>query len=203
MDFSVIPQKPDMAEVHRRIEESYEKWKAEVEARMGEYKDPFAPRASYSEKIQFVIDNGVDPNNYYYALYDVNGDGIEDLFLGSETDSFGTIYTMHEGKTYTVLSFGIDRYSYLCENGIVMHNDPMGSPDNYYFYKIGEVNGDGMDAQFIDSVGYDMWDETWVRTVDGYYGNREHITEEEAMDIIESYGCIVLDMKPISQYPMD
>ena len=203
MDFSVVPQKPDMEEAQRRIDESYAKWKAEEEARAAAYEDPFTPKASYAEKIQVVLDNGVDPDSFYYALYDVNGDGFEDLFLGSETDNFGSIYTMHNGETYMLLSFGMDRYSYLCENGVVMHNDPMGSPDNYFFYKIGEVTGDGMDSEFIDAVCYDEWEETWMRSVNGYYGSKEQITEAEAMEIIESYGRVELEMKPISEFPMN
>lgn len=203
MDFTIVPQKPDTAEANRRIEEAYIRWKAEQDAKIDEYEDPFTPKASYAEKIQIVLDNGVDPDSFYYALYDVNNDGIEDLFLGSEKDSFGSIYTMHNGQTYMLLSFGMDRYSYLCENGVVMHNDVEGNPNGYYFYKIGEVTGDGMDAEYMDTVSYDAWDETWMRSVNGYYGTEEKITEEEAMNIIESYGRVELDMKPISEYPMD
>lgn len=203
MDFSIVPQKPDMEEAQRLIDESYAKWREKQDVLMEAYENPFGPKFSYAEKIRFILDNGIDPDNYYYALYDVNGDGIEDLFLGSEKDSFGTIYTMYHGETYMLLSFGMDQYSYLCENGIILHNDLEGNPDSYYFYKIGEVTGDGMDAQYIDAVSYDLWAEIWTRTLNGYYGNEQMITEREAMDIIESYGRVDLDMKPISEFPMN
>ena len=203
MDFSVVPQKPDMEEAQRRIDESYAKWKSEQEAKMETYENPFAPKASYAEKIKFIMDNGVDPNNFYYALYDVNGDGVEDLFLGSETDSFGSVYTMYNDETYMLISFGMDDSSYLCENGVIMHNDMVANPNGYYFYKIGEVTGDGMEAEYIDAVAYDDWDECWKRVQGGYYEAGTEITEGEAMEIIESYGRVNLEMIPISQYPMN
>ena len=203
INFSMVPQKPDMEEANRRIEVAYSQWKAEQDAKIEEYEDPFVPKASYAEKIQTIIDNGVDPDKFYYGLYDVNSDGIEDLFLSSETESFGSVYTMYHEETYMLLSFGMDQNSYLCENGVIMHNDPEANPDGYYFYKIGEISGGGMDAKYIDAVVYDIWEESWIHGTDGYYGEEEKITEEEAFEIIESYGRVDLKMKPISEYPMD
>lgn len=205
MDFSIVPQKPDMEEAQRRIDESYAKWKAEEEAKAAaiDFEDVFTPKASYAEKIQAIIDNGTDPDNFYYMLHDINGDGIEDLFLGSETDSFGSIYTMYNGETYMLLSFGLDRYSYLCENGVILHNEPDFDPKLHSFYKIGTVTGDGLEAQYIDTVSYDAWEETWIRFTDGNYSARESISEEEAMNIIESYGRVELEMKPISEFSMN
>ena len=203
MDFTIIPQKPDMKEAQRRIDEAFVEWKAEQAALMETNDDPFAPKDSYAEKIQSVMDNGVDPNQFYYALYDVNGDGIEDLFLGGEQESFGAVYTMHNGVTYMLLSFGMDRYSYLCENGVVLHLDPVAGPHSYYYYRIGEVTGDGTEAKCVDAIRYNPQEKTWVRSVNGYYGDEERITEQEAMDIIEDYGRIDLEMKPISEFTKD
>lgn len=202
IDFTITTQKPDMAEANRRIQQAYEKEQTEADARMDEYEDPFKPKDSFAQKIQKVIENGASPDNYYYALYDVNADGIDDLLLGNGEESFGPIYTVHQGQTYMLLSFGMDKYSYLCENGIIMHNDKEGNPNGYYFYKIGEITGDGLEASMIDAVSYDDWDECWKRSLGGYYGTDVKITEEEAMKVIESYGRVNLEMKAIREYPM-
>lgn len=202
-DFTVAPVKPNVEEANRRVAEAYLEWKAEQDAMMEAYEDPFAPKASYAEKVQTVIDNGADPDGYYYALYDINKDGIEDLFLGSGPDSFGPVYTMYNSQTYMLLSFGLDRYSYLCENGVILHHDPEGNPKGYYYYKIGEVKGNGEDAAYIDAICYDSLAATWTRVKDGDYGNKERITHQEAMDIIEAYGSIDLNMKPISEFAMN
>ena len=110
---------------------------------------------------------------------------------------------MYNSQTYMLLSFGLDRYSYLCENGVILHHDPEGNPKGYYYYKIGEVKGNGEDAAYIDAICYDSLAATWTRVKDGDYGNKERITHQEAMDIIEAYGSIDLNMKPISEFAMN
>ena len=203
MDFSVVPRKPDMEEAQKLLDESFAQWEAEQEALMANYDDPFAPQPSYAAKIQKVIDNGADPDHYYYALYDVNGDGLEDLLLSCEKESFGPVYTMHNGETYTLVSFGMDRCSHLCENGIIMYNDPMFDSDIHTFYSIGEITGEGREAYIIDQVAYSEWNESWVQNIYGDTWDQKLISEEEAMDIIASYGRIELEMKPISEFPME
>ena len=203
MDFSLVPRKPDMEEAQKRLDESFAQWEAEQEALMANYDDPFVPQSSYAAKIQKVIDNGADPEHYYYALYDVNGDGIDDLFLSCEKDSFGPIYTMYNEETYGLSSFGMDRNSYLCENGIVMYNDPLFDSDLHTFYRIGAITGDGLESKIIDQIAYSEWDESWVRNIYGDTWDQVLISEEEAMEIIASYGRVELEMKPISEFPME
>lgn len=195
MDFSVVPRKPDMDDVEKKLEESFEEHKAEQEARMETetWEDPLA-YDTYEDRITYILENSVSPENYYFALLDVNGDGAEELLLGRE-DSFGTIRTMRDGKAYTLLSFGMDFGSYLCQDNIVMHNDSVGNPNYYAFYKL-----DGYEAKPIEQVGYDEWEEQWFREKNGEI---TYVTEEEAKDIIASYGRIEVEMTPISEYPFD
>ena len=203
MDFSVVPQKPDMTEAQKRLDESFAQWEAEQEALAANYDDPFAPQPSYAAKIQKVIANGADPDHYYYALYDVNSDGLEDLFLSCDKESFGPIYTMYNGETYSLCSFGMDRNSYLCENGVVMFHDQEFDPDLHTFYSIGDVKGDGSELRIIDQIAYSAWDESWVQNIYGDTWDQKLISEEEAMEIIASYGRVELDMKSISEFPME
>lgn len=203
IDFSVVPQKPDMEEAQKRLDESFARWEAEQEALMEAYDDPFAPQASYAAKIQKVIANGADPDNYYYALYDVNGDGMEDLILSCEQESFGPIYTMYNGETYSLLSFGMDCNSHLCENGVILFRDPHMNPNLHTFYSVGAVTGDESEAKIIDEIAYCKWDESWVRNIYGDTWDQVLISEEEAMEIIESYGRVKLELKPISEFPMN
>ena len=202
MDFSVVPQMPDIEEAQRQLDESFAKWEAEQEALLANYDDPFAPQTSYAVKVQKVIDNGADPEYYYFALYDINRDGVEELFLSCEKDSFGPIYTLYNGQTYTLLSFGTDYGSYLCENDIVLARNPL-NPCLYTFYSIGTVSGDATEVKIIDQIAFSTLDESWVRNIYGDTWGQELISEEEAMEIIASYSTVALEMKPISQFPTE
>lgn len=59
-----------------------------------------------------------------------------------------------------------------------------------------------MEAVMIDAVFYDEWDKCWKRSLNGYYGKEEVITKGEAMEIIESYGCVDFVMNPVALFPL-
>lgn len=101
-----------------------------------------------------------------------------------------------------LLSFGVDCSSYLCENGVVLSRDPV-NPNLYTFYSVGSVSGDGAEAKIIDQIAYSAWEKSWVRNLYGDTWEQVLISEEEAMEIIASYGTVDLKMMPISQYPIE
>lgn len=202
VDFTVVPQKPDMAEAQRRIDESFANWKAEQEALAATREDPWPTHNSYEEKIRFLLEKGDIADAYYYALWDVNDDGVEDLLLGHK-DSFGPIYTVYNGEVYGLLSFGMDQGSYLCNDNVILHHDKFANPNGYYFYKIGEVSENAWEIyQCIDEINYDEWEEQWYRILGGDDSTRTYLTEDEAMAVIESYGRVDPGVKPISEFPM-
>lgn len=191
LDFTVVPQKPDMEETGKKLEAAYQNHLAEQEARMETWVNPFAhDYSSYTEVAAYIMENSSSPENTYYALWDVNGDGTAEMLIGN-AHSFGSVKTIADGEVATLISNGTDAGYSLCENGIIVYQNG----DSYWYYEMNTV-----DYTCIDCVEYDAWDETWSRTKDGV---SEPISEEEAMAIIEGYGSINPGMKPITEFPMD
>ena len=189
MDFTVTPQKPDMERAKEELQASAEAYQKEQEA-----KKP-AEHDSYDSVIQTLLNNGVDPEEYDYALRDVTGDGVEEL-LGGKDGTFGWIRTMDGGKVTTICSRGMDFGFRLCEGNIVKYSEGNGESEHCYFLSFDPDAG--MFSPFL-YLGYDPWEEQWYRSEDGL--NKEYISREEFDRIVSGYKVIDIGMKPISEYP--
>lgn len=195
LDFTVVPRKPDMAETERRLEESRRAEQARKEALEGTV--PSIVRDSYANELRYLQEQGFCPENCYYALADVTGDGEAEFLMGGK-DSFGHIYTIQNGKVLSLLSFGMDTGCYLCRDNVVQHRDFVGEMKNYYFYKL-----DGGEVKYLDWVGYDMWEESWFRAPGGVDSGRVLLSEAEAMEIVDAYGIVDVELKPVTEYLSD
>ena len=130
---------------------------------------------------------------------DLDLDGSEEL-LRYRGDTLIQVCTVSpEGVISLMESYAL----FLCENGIIMFNDPLFDSDIHTFYSIGPVTGEGNESKIIDQIAYSEWDESWVRNIYGDTWDQVLISDEEAMEIIASYGRVKLDLKPISEFPMD
>lgn len=194
VDFSVTPQRPNMDIAKGKLEESFGAYQKEQEAKMETYIDAFKrDYKSYDDVIRFLLENGVDPDAYLYALRDITGDGVEELFLG-QGGSFGSIKTMVDGKPTTLWSNGTDQGFELCEGNILR----LTNGDSYCFMELDESSGQLV--EFL-SLGYDPWEESW------YYigsGNTQmnKISREEFDSMVASYPVMDIGMKPIRGYPL-
>lgn len=98
----------------------------------------------------------------YYALYDMNGDGIDECFFTSDpgteqtdTQGYYGIWTMVYGKPVRFADCGYRTHQYLCEDGMLRSEYSGGAEvSDIYYYAIGE---DGA-AEEVEFVGYD-WDD--------------------------------------------
>lgn len=193
LDFTVKPQKPDMSAVKEQLEASVKQHLAVEEAKRETWVNPFdRDYGSYADVISFMLENTEKPENVYYGLWDLTGDGEAELLLGC-AGSFGSAKTVVNGQVETLFSNGSDEGFLPCEDGVIFYQNG----DHYYFSKV-EMPGE---LVTIDYLGYDAWDECWYREKRGEDGAT--ISEEEAMAIIASYVRVPLDMKPICEYPMD
>lgn len=91
LDFTVKPRKPDVEATQRLLDESAARKQAEQEAY-----EATRPDDTYSGFILNRLEVLEHPENLYYYLLDVNGDGIEDLLLGY-LDSCETVWTIYDG----------------------------------------------------------------------------------------------------------
>lgn len=131
-----------------------------------------------------------------YCLYDLDGNGVEDLLLGYGDGSFHESYTMVDGQVTSLLS-GWSR-TWVCKDSI-LHCEadyPYPKTTNYSFQTCQFENGEFWPEtlDFITQKGDKWLTGEWVH---------EEITEEEAQAIIAKYPHLDLDFRPVLDYPME
>ena len=185
IDFSVKPQKPDMAEAVKLLEAADQAYQEEMEAKMAAMGDP-CHKDSYRELAEGL-------NMKTYKLTDLNGDGIEECLLKGDYDN-SALYTMKDGKTEYLLDGG--GVLYLCGDNVVERYEVIG--DEYYrmhsYYK---MEGDGIVQ--MERIVYDRANDQWGRSLDKDHVCEESLTKEQAESIIGSHVRIDVEMKPISE----
>lgn len=188
MDFYVCPAKPDM----QTVESAYleiEKKRAEEQERQENMPQSWE-KESYGEVLNMF------PWWDCFALRDITGDGAEELLIGMEEDRFFWGFTMEDGVTKSLIQTGNDLY--LCENGIIesfCENEEV-ILHRYYHVENGKCVP-------VDGVEYDKEARTWGKHLNADPWTDVEITEEEAMQIVNAYPRIPLEMKPVSEFPGD
>lgn len=189
-DFTVIPVRPDLKDTKERLEASFAAWKKEQDAMMATRVNPWPDYENYDDVIRFILE-GDHADTYLYALRDITGDGIEELFLG-RGGTFGSIKTVKDGKPDTLWSNGTDEGLELCEGNILRYTNG----DGYCFMKL---NRDGQFEQFL-SMGFDPWENSLYYMEDGYT-EMTYVSRMEYDAILAEYPVVDLGMKLISEYP--
>ncbi len=208
LDFSVKPKKPDMEAAEKKLKVSEQEYQAEQNRLQRQAaslpQESLFSYSSYSELIQHIMEDeeffvsrfDERYQNFErectYTLLDVNGDGEDELLIGRDGYVI-TIWSMVNGKTAYMSSSG-ENYicqDHVCESYIFKDGEP-----KHYYRKIETDLG----QHEIAYIGYDTYNESWMYfdyTVD----TESHpISENEAMDIINSFVRIPLDMKPVADY---
>lgn len=132
-------------------------------------------------------------NTVEYVLMDVTGDGNDELILGKEGTVTG-IWTIRDGVTNQVTGSG-----YLCEGNVFESYAFVDGKPYHWYYQFTEEGT----REAILSVEYDSYEETWKMDKSDSVSPPEPISEEDAMAIIDSFVRLELDMKPVSEFPMN
>ena len=148
--------------------------------------------ALYAERINTDQEKSYVPSNYY-CLYDINGDGIEELLLASDSDYFSDVYTIYNGKLAAVRYWS---HMNLCENQILEFSDVTLLSESHTYYR---YTSNGM--EFIESVQYSSVTGLWYRDTEMNGLGRQTITEDEYHSIQDSYARVEMEMKPIADFP--
>ena len=128
----------------------------------------------------------------HVALTDVTGDGEEELLLGFQgNDSFGHVYSIVDGETKEILTYGRDIDFTLCKDGIICFHESDNSYGDYSFIRL---RGNG--NHVIDYLLYDSRNNSWSQEKNGV---RELITDTEMQEILDSYGCVYLEWIPVRE----
>lgn len=100
LNLQIAPQPPADAEGFKdRMREAYDRRIAEKEEEMTKATEAWEEAHSFDNYADFLKDHycGRVPSSYY-ALWDVEGDGVEELLIGSAQGVFHSAYTVENGK---------------------------------------------------------------------------------------------------------
>ena len=157
----------------------------------------------YSKYIAGKLDRYENATNYEYALYDVNGDGIQDLITRDvEVRTNGEVYlqlSIHTIKDGKLWDMDMGYFSYVCEGGILEVSEDFTDYGNgsayHYFFRCTE---DGVEP--IEKIVRDPITLYWGHALAGQDGKT--VTEEKAKSILNSYKRLDLNWKPFAEYPL-
>lgn len=175
----------------------------------------------YEDRIKFQLEYALYPNQLGFAVLDLEGNGSQDLLVG-ENGYIRAVYTTRDDGTQHMMPLDIGyvnsrnllqekgiganghmfySYIYLCEgNSLAYAYDLEGGGKAYHFASV--KNGEMV---WTNRVSYHPNDpyyasNPWVKHNER--SRSESITEEEFNRIVQSYKRVILDMHPISQYPL-
>lgn len=185
IDFSMKPQKPDMAAAVKELNALDKRYYEIFDAWEASFGDPFH-KDSYKELAEGL-------NMKSYALMDLNGDGVEEILLKGDYEN-SALYTMKGGKTEILLDGG--GVMYLCEENVVERYEVVGE-EYYLVHSYYAMEGDGM--KLLDRIVFDRANDTWGRSLDGDLVCEETITKEAATQIVDSHPRVDVEMKAVSE----
>ena len=193
-DLSIEPQPTTMEQVEKYKAEAQAQYEADRAASRAEHEAMYA--AGYKEFVEYRLGTVPNPENVSYVLYDVNGDGVEELIINSLD-----ILSMKDGQSYkyfdlTNTGVFIGRLQPCEGNVFEVYCEDLGMYQHYFY----QANAES--ASFITGVSYDASDDAWyLHSKDGAYTeNRKQITEEEAQNILDSYTRVEFRWLPLKRF---
>lgn len=189
-DFTIQPQQTDMETVTTLMERSSSQPEYNTLAIVG-----------YTEIVEDYISRIPNPENGSYLLYDLNGDGTEELLV----NGWG-VYTMKNGNPHAY----VDTQKLLtvfpqqrpCEGNVLeIYTDIEGLAERqHYFYR---AEADGL--TYIIGIAYNSNAGVWnlIPDDDPWTESDRQISEEEAHQILASYTPVDFEWYPITKYGED
>ena len=193
-DLSIEPQPTTMEQVEKYKAEAQAQYEADRAASRAEHEAMYA--AGYKEFVEYRLGTVPNPENVSYVLYDVNGDGVEELIINSLD-----ILSMKDGQSYkyfdlTNTGVFIGRFQPCEGNVFEVYCEDLGMYQHYFY----QANAES--ASFITGVSHDSSNGAWyLHSKDGAYTeNRKQITEEEAQKILDSYTRVEFRWLPLKRF---
>lgn len=194
-DFSIKPQEADLVKAEQLRAEAQAKRDAQFDALAADYET--ACQSGYDAFVRYRLEKSVTPEIMFYMLYDVNGDGVDELIIdGCE------ILSVKGGKSYLYFSLTqtditIPRFR-PCKNDVFEVYSEYLSHHCYYFYQAGSNS-----TLFLTGLVHDINEDVWYLADDNEYRSRTQITAERAQQIRDSYEPVDADWLPLKKYGMD
>ena len=193
-DLDVKPSPTTIETVDQYKAEALAQYEADRRDAQAEHEEQY--QKGYESFVEYRLSKELNPSAASYILFDLNGDGIEELVINGRE-----ILSIKDGQSYkycdlTQTGVMVARFS-LCEANIFeVWSEDFGVWQHYYY----QAGPDA--ATFINGVIYDSIEDEWYRSLSGgaYSENREKITEAEAQEIMDSYNRIDFDWLPLIRY---
>lgn len=186
-DYSIRPEILDRDAVAKALEESDAAYDAQ---------NAYVPE-TYGSFSEYLTRMYLKPNDaLQYTFFDINGDGTEELLIGSD-GAYSVWCTIQDGQTTEKLCTS----TYLCENGVkelYRYGDTYES--HSYYAPISNTVIDEIDAEGSFLVNVQRENGQWTKSTDGLHFIE--ITAEEAQSIIAQYQRVTLNWKPLMDYPL-
>ena len=196
-DFSIRPQRltdQQMTAVNARYAAHW----AEIEAKQKEQEEKiqkYLGRASYDARVKYHLERDTEATRMGYTFYDFDGNGVEELVIGRD-GYIEYIYTEKDGETAEILGWPKMGDTYLATDGTLV----IMSDNTYRFFHV--ENGERiMDYWVEHKSNWDPTEESPWRLCYAVTDDRP-ITEEEYYKYRNSKERVVLNMLPLTAYPL-
>lgn len=190
-DLSAAPKATTMKAIDKIKADSTAKHEAEQAAQRAAAQAELESQyvQGYQEFVNYRLETIASPESASYILYDINGDGIQELIINCHD-----FLSMKDGTSYQYFdpqSTGVFLPRFRpCEGNVFeIWSEDLGVWQ-HYFYEAGPES-----AAFLTGVIYDSSKDLWYRSLSGgsYSENRQEITEAEAQAILDSYTPVDFD----------
>lgn len=196
-DFTIRPQRlteEQVTAVNARYDAHWAEIEAEQEAGNEEFQE-YLGRASYEARVKFHLERDTEATRMGYTFYDFDGNGVEELVIGRD-GYIEYIYTEKDGETAAILGWPQMGPSYLATDGTLVNI----SDNTYRFFHV--ESGEMVPDYWVERRAY------WGPTEESPWrlcysvADDRPITEEEFHEYCNSKERVVLDMLPLTDYPL-
>ena len=196
-DFSIRPQRLNEQQAND-VNARYEAHWAEIVAQQEKGNDEFQEylgRASYDARVKYHLEGDTEATRMGYTFYDFDGNGEEELVIGRD-GYIEYIYTEKNGETAEILGWLKMGNTYLAKDGTLV----IMSDNTYRFFHV--ENGESVMDYWVEQRAY--WGPTEESPWRLCYSidDDRPITEEEYHKYCNAKERVVLDMLPLTAYPL-
>ena len=194
-DFSITPQRLTQEQI-TAVRSRYDTHWAEIEADLQVQEEQFQEylgRASYEARVKFHLENDTEAVRMGYTFYDFDNNGVKELVIGRD-GYIEYIYTEKGGETEAILGWPMmgQRDAYLAEDGTLV----CAGEYSYHFFYV--EDGKAVTDYWVEYRDY-LEDPWWLCYPTG---EGQTITEKEYNAHKQSKKRVVLEMLPLTQYPL-
>ena len=196
-DFSITPQRLTQEQI-TAVRSRYDTHWAEIEADLQVQEEQFQEylgRASYEARVKFHLENDTEAVRMGYTFYDFDNNGVKELVIGRD-GYISHIYTEKDGETAAIQDWFQSTPTYLATDGTLVNM----SDNTYRFFHV--ENGEPVTDYWVENRSYWGPSEQSPWLLCSGVDDVRPLTEEEYNEYRNSKERVVLDMLPLTDYPL-